>query len=279
MRWVAALVACGCNSIFGLHETSVIDAPYYDAPVDAPFQCPALGTPLQFSAQLHQLDVHGCDGYTRAGDQLAVAICDEGGQRVVYQGPVDGTLTPATVTDPGDTILSATLTPEGDELFVSTEYTGTTGGMFIYDRQGDGSWLRGADPPLGPLGFISNPARGPAHRLLYSHGSASDLYEWAQDSAGTWQQVHVHAIAALGISNTNSLWLSGDGLRLITNAFTVADPLTEQMLYLDRDTVAETFRPAVVMTTLPLVLDAFVTDDCARIYMSGLASIFYAQQL
>jgi hypothetical protein len=33
------------------------------------------------------------------------------------------------------------------------------------------------------------------------------------------------------------------------------------------------------MTTLPLVLDAFVTDDCARIYMSGLASIFYAQQL
>jgi len=284
VRSVASLVlVCACNQVFGVdHTTRVpgvggIDAQYFDAPADAPFACPALGVVPQFKRGLRQIDADGCVQYTRS-DTLATALCTG----IVMQGPVDGPLT--AIPDLGLCSLSAgtpVLSPEGDQLYISAYdwATYTSQPFRVYDRQGDGSWQRGADLPMAPTSSISTVTRGPDRHILYwQYGAAgANIEEWA-NGTGTWKQVAVHGAAEHGLAAIFFVWLGSDGLRAIIQG-DVRGSSTPQLFYTDRAAVGAAFNMAVPMTGVPLVNDAFMTDDCGRIYMSGLSSIFYEQQL
>jgi hypothetical protein len=282
--WVASLgFLCACNQVFGVDHTTRLpgppggpDAQYFDAPADAPFACPALGGVPQFKRDLRQVDIDGCRGYTRS-DTLAVAMCGQ-----VSQGPVDGPLAPipdvaATTLSPSSPLLS----PDGDQLYLS-DYdfsTYTSLPFHVYNRQGDGSWQRGADLPMSPVGTsISTVTRGPDRHILYwAYGLAgANIEEWA-NGTGSWQQVAVHGQAEHGLAAIFYVWFSSDGLRAIIQG-DVLGSSAPQLFYTDRAAVGASFRPAVPMIGVPVVNDMFVTEDCGRLYMSGLGSIFYQQQ-
>ena len=65
MRALACLLfVCGCNQVFGLRETVAIDAQQFDAPLDAPYACPAIGLQPAFGKILHQSIPKNCVSYT-----------------------------------------------------------------------------------------------------------------------------------------------------------------------------------------------------------------------
>ena len=78
MRWVLVLLLCGCNQVFGLQETGQLDAAFFDAPADAPYACPPLGTAPRFAPQLTQFLVQRCDGYSGVTSGRAGASCKDG---------------------------------------------------------------------------------------------------------------------------------------------------------------------------------------------------------
>ena len=50
------------------------------------------------------------------------------------------------------------------------------------------------------------------------------------------------------------------------------------MYYADRSTVTGRFKTATQLVGVPMVDAAYLTDDCSRIYVWGLSSVFYVQR-
>jgi hypothetical protein len=126
--------------------------------------------------------------------------------------------------------------------------------------------------------WISTVTRGPDRHILYWQAGVAGgvVEEWA-NGTGSWQQVAVHGQAEHGLASIIDVWFGADGLRAIMLA-QLAGATTQQMVYVDRAAVGTSFNQAVPLPGVPLVSDAFVTEDCGRIYMSGLATLFYEQQ-
>ena len=80
----------------------------------------------------------------------------------------------------------------------------------------------------------------------------------------------VSAVTVTGMPN-----LSPDGLRLVLGSTTQQS----KVMYSDRPSVDMRFRQAVPLMDIPDVPDPFLTEDCARVYFSGIGSVFYAQRL
>jgi hypothetical protein len=288
MRWGLAIVLlCACNQAFGIRETRASDASqvFFDAPIDAPYQCPPIGTTPRFSSLLHQVIPQYCTDYSfSAASQRALAVCVTGpySRGFIYQGTIDGSLTaaPGFPTASDITVSQPRIDPEGEEVVLATfDLTNTVAPFAVFRAQTDGSWSRLADLPIPQFGIVSGRTRGPNRHLLHRKNVQDDLDEWAEQSPGTWNKVNTHRLAALGVTAVDELWISPDGLRVIMNARTATTPNLGQVMYADRASMTDAFNAAVALDNVPAVHDAFMTEDCARIYLSGLQQIFYVQQL
>jgi hypothetical protein len=261
----AWLLLAGCNQLLGSAEVGSAPARVFDAPLDAPFACPELGAPPHYSPYLHQLPITGCTHYSEsAGSMIADCVID--GTHTVMEGPIGGELAVAPGVETASVPLFPRLTPDGQHLLihVSTQ-------LYAYTRQGD-SWGARAETNIFLGDFISYSTiarQGSAERIiLEGAGAVFDEYEHQGD---VWTRISSTPHSQYGFTGgLGGMAMTSDGRRLV-----ISGPAGT--FYTDRASFAEPFR---IVDTLeaPGAYDVFITDDCARIYVSGLGSIFYAQQ-
>jgi hypothetical protein len=265
-RAVLLLALAGCNEVYGLAPTTVVDAQFFDAPT----MCPTYGGPFALSDTLEQL-LYDCTDYAEAGAR-AVALCRDSTGYQPHGGPLHGPFTPiAELPRSGITasITSFKLAPDGTLLLVRLQNVVQT-----WNLVGD-TWIRGADIANAP-GVVSNPSLGPERRILGGVAGSTVLRELS-DASGSWQEIRTHSLAT-DVESAVPIWLSGDALRLIVLANTKLGIGTLSMRYSERATTSDLFQTLQPLT-LPPSLDVFVTEDCTRAYFSGLRTIFYARRI
>jgi hypothetical protein len=277
MRWCVVLL-CACNSILGLRSTQPFDAAYFDHPLDSPFSCPAAGNTPSFAPLGHRDIIKPCSMYTSSTSaNRAAALCSDAMYPYVAVGPIDGPLAPAYGVDtpPGtssDAIRRVWITPEGDVLILA-EAVSSSLQWRRFQLQPDGSWAQIPDLGLQNIfgSLMSGVTRGPMPRLVwYAPNVATQQFqELGDDGSNTWQSVignYTHA--DLNVDTMTDPQLSADGLRLI---FLGAAPgaTSSQLFYTDRATLTDRFRAAEPLSGAPYTIDAFLDDDCARLFYTG----------
>ena len=277
-RVLVVLLIGGCNQILGLVETAHIDA---QAVIDTvPPVCPSLGTIPEFHGPITRLEAAtDCQTYTVSRDAgIAIALCAGAG---VSEGIVDATLAPATMVPASTGYAEPRISPEGDILTVLEERT-----IKIFNRGGDRTWT------LASTGFVSTQfptasvtSRSPRRMMVRDWNTTGGGGQWvvrelSDGGLAPWPVLATYGSADLGtnaMNFTTGLFLSEDGLRLLFVG-SLADS-TSGILYSDRETLAERFRPARVLASLPQgARDPFMTHDCGRLYYSLLGTIFYIAQ-
>lgn len=104
------------------------------------------------------------------------------------------------------------------------------------------------------------------------------IHELAFDGTSWTDVASYDPVNDLDVTSIGSIPnLSPDGLRMVLAAVPPMDN-RDHVMYSDRPTVTDRFRPAVRLTGAPDVIDPFLTEDCARIYFSGFGSVFYVEQ-
>ena len=285
MWLVLCLLVCGCDQVFGLQLPHEADArlQFFDAPGDAPFACPPIGSTPQFSALVHPVISQDCVEYTSSPSAaLATAYCNgSAGGGSIGEGPVDHAMIAIpNLVATAATYLHPRLAPEGDQLF--TERYGASGlAVAIFQRAGT-AWTQasvvdhiGTAPVMGAFRF-GTPTRGPARRMLVTDQAVGALiYELAFDG-NAWQVDLTHdPVSELGVASVfQPPSLSPDGLRIL---FSVLNGEFHTM-YSDRATIHDPFRTAVRLVGVPDILDGFLTEDCSRVYFSSVGTVFYVQQ-
>lgn len=270
------VIASGCNRLFGVQGTELVDARYFDAAIDAPFACPAPGETPQFDRNLVQAVFQNVVDYTTStATGRAVGSSADG----IMEGPIDEPMTlqkgfssAACLSCP--VFLQPRLTPEGDGLY------GVLSGMFdsrlvLFRIVGD-TWMLTTD--LGPTsyGAISSLTWGPTRHLMV--GDGIDLRELTiTDSGQVTELSPPYKPVDLGVEMVRNPMLTSDGLRM---TFIGADKgLHEAMYYADRGDLAARFSTGRQMVDVPVVEGSYMTEDCSRIYLSGLGSVFYAPRI
>ena len=157
---IACVLACGCDTVFGLRPAHEPDAGVIDA---AP-SCPAIGTTPRFSALVHSVISQDCGEYTLSpAAALGAAFCNHfAGGGSIGQGPADEALTaiPNLVTSGNISYLHPRLAPEGDRIFTQRYNTGVVA-VVIFQRA-DTAWTQLARTLLAsPLQATARPAIGP----------------------------------------------------------------------------------------------------------------------
>jgi hypothetical protein len=287
VRWVGLWFVCSCNWAFGLETTRPLDAAFFDAAPDSAWACPPMGTLPQFAPTLHQLDVGlYCTDYTLSPMRgLAMAAC-RGSTMQVAQGPIEGLLVAAAGISPTQSMRvvdQPRLTYEGDEVWVrqvSTQGT-TVGSLFsVFHAVGD-AWQWSADlavPTSADRGDeISAPTRRDAgpRRFIFNMPSEDRIAEMMEGNPPTI--VHTYRNVDLGMAYIIGPMLSPDGLRLVFGGQRMTDLLVTTM-YVDRPNLGAMFGIARPLHDAPAATDPFLTDDCGKLYASGLGRIFYGQQ-
>ncbi len=284
MKSIAIVIAmCGCNQVFDLDSTRFVEPPreFFDAPSDAPFACPAGSFAPRFSPLLHQVFQQDCKDYVISTEaQRAMALCldPDTFEWRAAEGPIDGVLTPVpSFDDPIFQLQFLRLAPEGDEL-IAVYYATARYEFRTYQRMPSGTWIRAADfgTTMSYLD-ISGPSRRPNRHVLRT-GSDQQLHEFVQDAGGLWTEVAAFTASELGVTFPGSPKLSADGLRLLLTAAPPTASAT-RVMYSDRPTIQDRFRTAQPVEGVPRVLDAYMNDDCSRVYFGGLESVFYVQRL
>lgn len=277
IRWTIVCLLFGCNQVFGLQPTQSapgIDAQFFDAP---PFGCPATGAPT-YTRVLHQDVLQPVIEYT-VSETAGRAMAYDFTRAITVEGPVDGVMKPAPDFPGGGQLTVTTdqprLAPEGDVATARTTKFGTST-LALYRRVG-GKWPKIADLgiPLGPPDFMSSMTRGPMRRALISASGVFHEYEF--DDSGTASEiVPAYSPGELGLFSMSSPMLGADGLRLVLQAssFAGAPP---RMYYAERPGLSARFTAAQEIA-MPVVTDPYLTEDCSRIYFSGLDSIWYVQE-
>ena len=284
MRWWLLLALCACNRIFGLSPTaeSKVDAQFFDAPVDAPFTCPPIGTTPRFETDPHQVIYDKCFGYQRSANGIAKVDC----LNAIDMGAWDGPFAPA-----ADLAEDATyfrtggwLAPDGDQIYMQEMGKLASVNQFArFVPNGSGGWTR-VDTLVFPSQlylpyFISTPTRTvPRHAMvLDNHGYLAEVID---DGTANLQFVRAYSNLQLGIANFNGPQLSPDGLRLVIYG-TAPQPdgsVLQSVWYSDRPSIDADFRTFDPLPDVPLITDPFFTEDCSRLYFSGIGSIWYVQQ-
>ncbi len=287
MWLVLCLLVCGCDRVFGLQLPHEGDASlqFFDAPADAPFACPPIGSTPQFAVLAHPVISQDCVEYTSSlSAAFGTAYCNgSGGGGSIDEAPVDKTMTviPNLVATASTTYLHPRLAPEGDQLFTQ-RYDASGLAVAIFGRAGAG-WTQasvvnhiGTASVTGAFRF-GTPTRGPARRMLVTDPGVGPLiYELAFD-AGAWKVDLTHdPVSELGVPGVLlPPALSPDGLRILFSVLTNSEIHT---MYSDRATIHDPFRTAVRLVGVPNLSDGFLTEDCARVYFSSVGSVFYVQQ-
>jgi hypothetical protein len=275
MRPAALLLTlCGCNQVFDLNATRLVDA----SPDVAPHSCPSLGTPLKFGGEFHQVVRQECQGYNvSAVADVGVASCTEQMPTYgsyAYQGTRDQLMTKV---DLGlNYIDSVRIYPEGDRVVVRG-YDQVDGYVaHVYTRDVEAGWTLTKEP-LPPIttGIISTFSTAPDRRILIA-GYGLPTVEYAQDAAGAWTEVHSYALADWQCSNMYGVSMTTDGLRLFVSCLR-ADNYRVETRYAERASRADLFGPLQPIEGAPTNLSFVVLDDdCSRAYFSALNAVFTA---
>jgi hypothetical protein len=277
MYRVVVLALCACNQVFGSDAVRVVDAHYFDAPIDGPTHCPAFGQTPVFSPQLHAVIAQDCHGYQISSDRgTAIAECNvAGGGVAIFEGPQDQPLTQVStlpVSDDNTQFDVARLSPEGDLIFLTSfDLTTTMTSYRSYTRDAMG-WTQGADLPFPQFNTISPPSRGPDRRIIVYESKALG-HEFHEDANGQWSELRLVTIGSDG--HPHIVYLSPDALRIIVFEGGVADGMAQHTLYADRANRDSDFSPLVELSAIP-PSDVFVTEDCGRVYVDSVKEIFFA---
>jgi hypothetical protein len=124
---------------------------------------------------------------------------------------------------------------------------------------------------------VGVPSRGPRARFLHARPNAGMLDEYVEDPAGVWTRVASYTATELGtVAFYNTFNLTDDGLNVIYWASTT----TGSGIYrASRTSVDEKLANPTPLPGLPrTVYDPYMTNDCSRVYFSGLNSVFVARQ-
>jgi hypothetical protein len=274
----AVLLLAGCNQVYGLDPTVLqIDAPGPKPPVCTPM--------LEFSPRVEQVIVQNCSSYVPAVElDRALASCGFGPEQVFAEGKRDGALAKIAFESGSANgyLESPRLAPEGDRAIVKHNMLTAMPAFSMYHRAAS-RWEVAYDL-VAAAEFddtMGTPSRRPSARVLYSRPNVGLVDELVEDPPGTWRVMRSYSTAELGINTGYSaLNLTPDGLHAIVQGAASVPSTQQAIFHLWRDSLDAKFGPAVPVVGVPrLVTDAFMTNDCGRVYFSGLSSIFYTQQL
>ena len=293
MHRVAILIGlCACNQIFSLTQTQPIDARIFDVGIDAPFSCPPIGTVPQFSVLLHQDVPQEIDEYTISSTLMRAMGVDP--VMGIVEGPIDAeaqhVIGGAAYCGTCTSFARPRLTPEGEGAYVLVEPPPTVEPrrppfIAIYLRD-NGSWTESVEfstalLPLDGTEFISSVTRGPMRRMMI-YASDGYFHEWALDDSGDASEiVPPYMPGDLGIAAESDPMLSSDGLRMVFQGLPADGDGTPENLYFyaDRSDVTARVGTATVLQNVPPAAPtAYLNDDCSRIYVAGLGSLFYLQR-
>jgi hypothetical protein len=260
----------GCNQLFGIKDTEQAPAPFYDGGIDAGRGCPPIGgTPDDYSPYVHQVFVADCEFYSTIPTGRAIQSCFATTGMEIHEGIAGAPLPPAQ----GAMISSVRsydtprLSPDGARMLVAYP-SGAAHAVAMFVRQPDDTWVLGPAPGFGTdVAALSTMAHVPTGDRVLVLGA--DVTEWEYDGTG-WSFVRTQFPQVFGQG-----WVEGsmtsDGLHLL-----LADGTS--VVYTDRPDPSSTFRQPVPLAGVPLTSDLFLTDDCSRIYMSGLGALYYVEQ-
>jgi hypothetical protein len=269
----ALLLACGCNDIFGVRTTELVDARYFDAGIDAPFTCPAPGGTPEFDRNVVQAvfqDVH--EYTTSATTGRAIGRASEG----IVEGPIDELMTVMKGLEVSGCLSCAVVrqprfAPEGDGVYAML--SGMTGSRIVLYRLVGDTWMIAMD--FGPTSssWISSVTPGPVPHMML--GDGVNLNE--NEVTDKLSEIAVYTPTDLAVKTAYAPMLTSDGLHMIFVATDITDK--QGMYYADRADLAARFSTGRLLVGVPVVTGAYVPEDCSRIYLSGLGSVFYAPRI
>jgi hypothetical protein len=270
-RCFALALLAGCNQLFDIDPTMLETG----APLNP--ECPSDGVSVpQFRPDVHEIISRECFAYSvseSSGRAFGSCIGDNG---VVFEeGPIDGALSPMQITPrPIDAYMAkAWLAPNGTELVVH-QYVMATGqpthhSLSVYTRNAT-SWTWSYDISQAD-DFITSgvPSATPERRIfegtLYTYRELAERNGvWVDLGGGKWSDLFSSGVG----DNMN---LSPDGLRM---TFTI----NFDVMYMDRPSLDAPFRAPVKLDSVGQARDAFMTEDCGKIYFTGLSSVFFRYQ-
>jgi hypothetical protein len=276
MRAASSLLAvlCSCNEVYGLDPTVRRDAAFFDAGIDAPHQCPPIGTPPMFSRQFRQVLTQPCVDFVVARTNRTLASCrDDDVSFKMFEGTLYQPMVLASGFDaPGTTFLYPRLSPDGETAIVRIQDAAGTVTFAEFVR-GATAWTPRAQIPVAAI-IATTSTTTNRHVLV---GTLAGLQELV-DAGNGFQATIMHGNAALGVAAiSNYIHVTADGLRLLVVG-TPAGQAGSQLLYSDR---ATDNAPFAAMQPLPeldyLVGGSFMTEDCAHMYFSGIGRVFATQ--
>jgi hypothetical protein len=275
MKHAALVIAlAGCNQIYGLDQTRLVDA----RPIDPPPTCqPA----LEFTRRLQQVTYQECIQYVPATDvDYALAYCRDDSRGYIADGKIDGLLSEVAVDQrfAGSVPSQPRLAPEGDRAVIFHSITQGNNAYSVHHRDSTG-WRFAYDLPI-VYDFddsVGVPSRSPRAHILHAIPNAGLVEEFVEDAPGVWRLLFTYKSSELA---TQSLYtqfnLTPDGLQVLYQGAFVEG---YAIYHAWRGSLDEKFGPGVAVEGIArTVQDAFMTENCARIYFSGLSSIFYAEQ-
>ena len=268
MKAACLVLLVGCNQVYGLESTQLIDAQLFDA---APPRCPPPGVAPAFDPSLRQVSTRDCVSYTRSATG-ALAKCG----LTFYEGTGDLELTEVRGMMPsaGLSIDYARLAPEADIAF-ARQFTPAQSFFTSIYRRIDGVWQHESDVLPGNRDEMGTPSRAPMRRMFGVFGTTLTEY----DEARGWA---VHETYSPGNFNVASFsaeppQLSPDGLRLLFAGTTTTNE--PRLFFAQRDSIDARFTAAHVITDVPVgIREAVMTEDCSRIYFPAIGVIFYLEQ-
>lgn len=260
----ALLLLCACNQVYSLDETQ--------ARTDArALACPPIGETPQFESGLRYVFSRNCINYSFLPPYgTAIAICFETSLQVTVEIGTAGADDLAATSLPAVPLMDrhiARLGHDGEHLYAQAATK-----MLVFRRAGT-DWVYEEDLPRFAANFdtlapiVNDNGRD---RAVVGVEDGTKLVELVRDS--TWTEVAVHPAAELGTTVMRQITITSDGLRIIY----VGDDAT---YFSDRPRLDAPFRPGTKLTGLARNVEAFMTDDCARVYVAGVGSVFYAEQL
>ena len=270
------LALCACNQVLGSDPVRVVDAHYFDAPIDGPTHCPATGMTPVFSPQLHGAIAQDCHGYEISSDRgTAIAQCYVTSSALgIFEGPQDEQLTQVSTlptSDDNTQFEDARLSPEGDLILLTTfDLTTTMTAFHSYTRDATG-WTQGADLPFPQFYTVSPPSRGPDRRVIVYESKALG-HEFHEDANGQWSELRLVTIGSDG--REHIVYFSPDALRIIVFESGISG-MPQHTLYADRASRDSDFNPPVELPAIPPA-EVFVTEDCGRVYVASVEEIFFA---
>lgn len=277
-----ALVACDrALNLAATAPADGADAAFFDAAILT--SCPPPGTTPLFSPKLVQTVTQNCFSYTRSPRLgVAAAICtDDMGKNYIASGPVDMPLSVAVGMDDPSTCANRNSVELSADGIASVSCSGSSfqPENREYAYQPNGTWVKGLDlmPATGNIYDLAALTSTTPQRLLYWNTGDRNLYE-NEGTIGNWTQVAMTPTTSLGLNYLTWIAVTSDGLRLVMQASTSTDPIFKAY-YTDRPDLSSAWRPAERLLDVPLGGSLYMTDDCSRVYISGLQNIFFVDQI